>query len=214
MTLRKPGKVECVIYDCDGVLFDSLDANSRLYNEIAVAVGREGLTPDELHYCHTHTVYESIRHLFPKDTEAEKRALEVLRTEVNFKKYVPFLKMEPHLIEALRALKNMGVRRAICTNRTTSMPHVMEVFGLGPYFDIVVTALDVKHPKPHPGSAEKILEALGVERDRTLFLGDSEVDRQTAEGAGIRFVAYKNEVIGAAGNINDHLDLLALLSDG
>ena len=32
--------IECVIYDCDGVLFDSLDANRRLYNTIAQGGGR------------------------------------------------------------------------------------------------------------------------------------------------------------------------------
>jgi phosphoglycolate phosphatase len=212
MTAKKQGNVECVIYDCDGVLFDSLDANSRLYNKIALATGRGELTRDELHYCHTHTVYEAIRHLFPRDDEAEKKALEVLRN-IDFKEFIVFLKMEPNLIETLEALKARGIKRAICTNRTTSMKHVMERFGLWPYFDTVVTALDVKHPKPHPRSAEKILEDLGVERECALFLGDSDVDRETATRAGIRFIAYKNEAIAEAGNINDHLDLLGFLSD-
>jgi phosphoglycolate phosphatase len=212
MTVRNKGAIECVIYDCDGVLFDSLDANRRLYNRITAAMGRGELTPDELQYCHTHTVYEAIHHLFPHDAEVEKRALACLR-EINFKDFVIFLKMEPYLIETLTALKEKGIKRAICTNRTTSMSHVMEKFGLIPYFDMVVTALDVKHPKPHPGSALKILEALGVEKERTLFLGDSEVDRETAVTAGIRFIAYKNEAIALTGNINDHRDLLGLLSD-
>jgi phosphoglycolate phosphatase len=205
MTTRKQGNVECVIYDCDGVLFDSLDANSRLYNRIASGTGRGELTSDELHYCHT-------RHLFPHDSSLEKKALEALKG-IDFKDFIIFLKMEPHLIETLEALKKRGIKRAICTNRTTSMKHVMENFGLWPYFDMVVTALDVKHPKPHPGSAEKILEALEVNKESALFLGDSEVDRETAVTAGIRFIAYKNESIAVAGNINDHLDLLGLLSD-
>jgi phosphoglycolate phosphatase len=212
MTGRKKEAIECVIYDCDGVLFDSLDANNRLYNRIAAASGRGELTRDELDYCHTHTVYEAIRRLFPSDAEAEKKALEILRG-IDFRDFVVFLKMEPHLIETLTALKERGIKRAICTNRTTSMKFIMEKFGLSPYFDMVVTALDVKHPKPHPESAEKILEALKTGNDAALFLGDSEVDKETAMTAGIRFIAYKNEAIAETGNINDHLDLLELLSD-
>ena len=57
----------CVIYDCDGVLFDSLEANRALYNHIAVSMGRGPITEEELRYCHTSTVRESIHCLFKED---------------------------------------------------------------------------------------------------------------------------------------------------
>ena len=39
--------VTCVIYDCDGVMFDSLEANRRLYNRIAHSMGRPPLSEEE-----------------------------------------------------------------------------------------------------------------------------------------------------------------------
>ena len=36
-------KINCVIYDCDGVLFDSIEANMRLYNDLCAELGREPL---------------------------------------------------------------------------------------------------------------------------------------------------------------------------
>ncbi|MDR2018132.1 MAG: HAD family hydrolase [Syntrophobacterales bacterium] len=211
MTVEKSDSIECVIYDVDGVLFDSLDANGRLYGKIAASMGRGPLSGDELHYCHTHTVYEAINRLFRHEKELERKALEFLK-KVDLSEFIVFLKMEPHLLETLATLRERMIKTAICTNRTTSMPHVMDRFNLWPYFDTVVTALDVKYPKPHPGSVEKILETLHADRERTLFLGDSEVDRETALSAGVRFIAYKNEEIATDGLINDHLDLLGLLS--
>ena len=77
---------------------------------------------------------------------------------------------------------------------------------------MVVTALDVNHPKPHPESVEKILEAFHLQRDEVLFVGDSEVDQQTAESSGVHFVAYKNRTIGNDAFIEDHLELLSLIS--
>jgi phosphoglycolate phosphatase len=211
MAQEKLKNIECVIYDVDGVLFDSLDANGRLYNKIAESTGRGALTPDELRYCHTHTVYESITHLFRYDMALEKKALEFLKT-VDLREFIVYLIMEPHLMETLTLLREKKIKTAICTNRTTSMSHVMDRFNLRPYFDIVVTALDVKHPKPHPGSVEKILEALHADKERTLFLGDSEIDRETALSGGVKFIAYKNPDIAVDGLINDHLDLLSFLS--
>jgi HAD superfamily hydrolase (TIGR01509 family) len=92
------------------------------------------------------------------------------------------------------------------------MKFIMERFDLWPYFDMVVTALDVKHPKPHPESIEKILTALNLNKDETLFVGDSEVDRQTAESYGVRFIAYKNREIARDIFIDDHLELIEYIS--
>ncbi|MCJ7642516.1 MAG: HAD family hydrolase [Desulfobacterales bacterium] len=205
-------KIQCVIYDCDGVLFDSLEANRKLYNDLAISIGRSPLQDEEVNYVHSHTVFESIHFIFRDDEVSEKKALERLKG-IDFKDYIVYMKMEPHLLEALSRLKEGGVRRAINTNRTTSMPYIMERFGLWPYFDMVVTALDVKHPKPHPESIEKILTALNLNKDETLFVGDSEVDRQTAESCGVRFIAYKNREIVENIFIDDHLELMHYISE-
>lgn len=206
--------IDCVIYDCDGVLFDSLDTNERLYNHIAVSMGRRPLNKSELQYCHIHTVYESIRHMFKGNEALEKKALDFLKTTVDLKKFIVFLRMEPNLFETLAILKQKGISRAISTNRTTTMKHIMERFGLTPYFDMVVTALDVTKPKPDPESVEKILKTLSVDRKRTLYVGDSEVDRETAVSSGVKFIAYKNSEMAADGFIDDHLDLLTFLWNG
>jgi len=94
------------------------------------------------------------------------------------------------------------------------MKYIMEHFGLWPFFDMVVTALDVKNPKPHPESIEKILQGLNLKKDEAVFVGDSEVDQQTAKSSGIKFVAYKNKEIPSDAYIQDHLALLDLVSDG
>jgi phosphoglycolate phosphatase len=79
---------------------------------------------------------------------------------------------------------------------------------------MVVTALDVKNPKPHPESIEKILQSLNLKKEETIFVGDSEVDQQTAKSSGVRFIAYKNREVASDAYIDDHLDLLHLLHDG
>ena len=210
--LKMKWKVHCVIYDCDGVLFDSLEANTKLYNDLCAMVGRGPLREDEMKYVHTHTVFEAIHFIFGKENDLEKKALDILKQkEIDLKNYIDYLKMEPHLVEALEKLKEKGMLRAINTNRTTSMKYIMERFNLWPYFEMVVTALDVEHPKPHPESIEKIIRELHLKKEEAVFIGDSEVDQQTAESSGVRFIAYKNREIANDALINDHLDLLKIL---
>jgi HAD superfamily hydrolase (TIGR01509 family) len=163
-----------------------------------------------MQYVHTHTVYEAIRFLFGTENDLERKALESMK-RVDLRNYIVYLKMEPHLFQALEKLKEEGIFRVINTNRTTSMKHIMERFNLWPYFDMVVTALDVKNPKPHPESIEKIIATLQLKKEETVFVGDSDVDKQTAESSGVRFVAYKNREIANDLLIEDHLDLLNLI---
>lgn len=207
---KATSQIRCVIYDCDGVLFDSLEANGRLYSDVCGTLGRPPLSDEELKYVHCHTVFEAIHKISRNDDALEKKALQLLK-QIDLRKYIVYLRMEPHLLQTLTVLKEKGILRAINTNRTTSMKSIMEDFSLWPYFDVVMTALDVQNPKPHPESIEKILETLQLRKEEVLFVGDSEVDQLTAMASAIRFVAYKNREIDNGLFIEDHLDLLNLL---
>jgi len=211
-TQKIDGKIRCVIYDCDGVLFDSLEANTKLYNDLCSMVGRGPLREEEIQYVHTHTVFEAIHFIFGKENDLEKKALEILKQKkIDLKNYVSYLKMEPHLVEVLEKLKEKGILRVINTNRTTSMKYIMEKYDLWQYFEMVVTALDVKNPKPNPESIEKIIQELNLNREEAVFVGDSDVDQQTAESSGVRFIAYKNREIANDLFIDDHFDLLKIV---
>jgi len=199
--------IRCVIYDCDGVLFDSFEANTRLYNDLCAKLGREPLRQEEMTYVHSHTVYEAVPFLFGGEDALSKKALETLR-QTDWREYVAYLKMEPYLLQILNLLKANGIIRVVNTNRTTSMPHIMERFHLWPFFDMVVTALDVENPKPHPESIEKIIQKFNLNKEEAVFIGDSEVDQQTAKSAGIKFISYKNKEIPNDAFIDDHLALL------
>ena len=205
-------KIRCVIYDCDGVLFDSLEANTKLYNDLCARVGRGPLREEELRYVHTHTVFEALHFIFGQKDEMEKKALELLRLkQIDLREYVVYLKMEPHLLQTLEKLKEKGILRVINTNRTTSMKYIMEKYDLWQYFEMVVTALDVKNPKPNPESIEKIIQELNLNKEEAVFVGDSDVDQQTAKSSGVRFITYKNREIANDLFIDDHFDLLKIV---
>ena len=201
-----------MIYDCDGVLFDSLEANTKLYNDLCARVGRGPLREEELRYVHTHTVFEALHFIFGQKDEMEKKALELLRLkQIDLREYVVYLKMEPHLLQTLEKLKEKGILRVINTNRTTSMKYIMEKYDLWQYFEMVVTALDVKNPKPNPESIEKIIQELNLNKEEAVFVGDSDVDQQTAKSSGVRFITYKNREIANDLFIDDHFDLLKIV---
>jgi phosphoglycolate phosphatase-like HAD superfamily hydrolase len=88
---------------------------------------------------------------------------------------------------------------------------VLETHGLTRYFDMVVSSLDVEHPKPHPESLIRILEVLEIGRESALYVGDSSVDEETAKAAGVPFVAYRNETLPADYHASRMWDVAALV---
>ena len=59
-----PDPIKAVIFDCDGVMFDTTAANSAYYNRILKHLDRPPLTPEQFAYCHMHTVDNALRYLF------------------------------------------------------------------------------------------------------------------------------------------------------
>ena len=62
--LKFPARPEVIIFDCDGVLFDSRKANQSFYNHLLEHFGKPPMTEADLSYVHMHTAGESITYLF------------------------------------------------------------------------------------------------------------------------------------------------------
>ena len=53
-----------VIFDCDGVMFDTAGTNKTYYNRVLAHMGRPEMTEEMFAYVHAHTGDESIAYLF------------------------------------------------------------------------------------------------------------------------------------------------------
>ncbi|OEU52186.1 MAG: beta-phosphoglucomutase [Desulfobacterales bacterium C00003106] len=188
-------RVKAVIFDCDGVMFDSRGANEAYYNQILKRFDMKEMDADESDFTHMHTVEESIAHIF-RDAPGLVGPAHGYRRDMSYIPFIAHMKMHPYLITFLQYLRP-AYKTAISTNRTDTMKHVLATHGLETYFDLVVSALDVSHPKPHPESLEKILDHFEIMPKDALYIGDSEVDEAASAAAGVPLVAYQNKSLEA-----------------
>jgi len=193
--------VRVVAFDCDGVLFDTVEANRAYYNHILAHFGHPAMDEHQLRYVHIHTVQQCVAHLFADD--ADRQAAMAFRTSIDYGQFLKYLTIEPHLKALLDWMRNR-YKTAIATNRTDTMARLLRDFGLADQFDLVVTSRDVERPKPFPDPLFKILSRFGVEPRQAVFVGDSEVDEATARAAGVPFIAYRNPALEA----NLHIESL------
>lgn len=202
--------IDGVIFDCDGVLFESRRANLAYYNAILTHFNQplvEESDVEKASLCHTAASPEVFTVLLGE--ERVDAALQ-FSSQLHYRQFIPWMDPEPGLCEVLSEL-SASRPLAVATNRGTSMPEILSHFELDQFFKVVVTSKDVIRPKPHGDMLLLAAERLSLSLDRLLFVGDSIYDKMAAESVGVRFVAYKPQFEHTP-FLTSHAELAKLLS--
>lgn len=86
----------------------------------------------------------------------------------------------------LRRLQQQGLRLAVLTNKEAAFTHkLLARHDIASEFELVVAGDTLAVKKPHPGVVAHALQALDVQPDEALLVGDSATDVRTARAAGI-----------------------------
>ncbi|MEW6658511.1 MAG: HAD-IA family hydrolase [Thermodesulfobacteriota bacterium] len=202
--------LKLIAFDCDGVLFDSRQANIAFYNAILEQFGQPRLSPAATDFVHSHTVIQSLEYLFQGYPHLD--AVWQYTRSLDYHQFIPMMVEEPHLREFLQFLRPTFAR-ALATNRTTTTKAVLQYHRLEDQFDLVVSAQDVTHPKPHPESFWRILDHFGLKPRQAIFFGDSRVDEEFAKNAGVPLVAYRNPELHADFFLDSFAGAPALITD-
>lgn len=198
-----------ITFDCDGVMFDTEDANRAYYDDILAQFGCPPMTREQFEYAQMQTVDNAIARLFPDP--ADYAAAQAYRKENGYTPYFKFMKIEPDLISLLTWCRT-SYKTAVATNRSDTMSRVLSTHGISEYFDIVVTALDVPHPKPAADPLLKVLEHFGIDASEMLYIGDSKVDETAAKAAGVPLAAYRNPDLDADYHIRHLREIKEILN--
>lgn len=177
---------ETAVFDLDGTLLDTLE---DLYLATNCSLARHSLplrTRDEVRLFVGNGVEMLIRRAVPPDTD-EETTLAVLS---DFKTIYAAI-CEDHtrpydgILEMLTALRERGIRVAVVSNKFDAATKKLckKYFG-----DLVEVAIGEKagvRKKPAPDTVYEALKELGVTLEGAVYIGDSDVDIQTARNCGM-----------------------------
>lgn len=175
-----------VAFDFDGTLVDTkgliLDSWQHLFNLYTGGPGDE----QEIYDTYGETLAYTINKFFPDADQVE--ALRKYRSYQN-EHYKGAIKVFPGMLDVIKQIREMGLSTSIVTSRTRlTTREYMETLGIRELFDVVVTCNDVKEHKPDPHSLLKALDAVGVEPQDAIMLGDTKFDMGCAKNAGVTSV--------------------------
>ncbi len=178
--------LKAVIFDVDGVLVDSHEANDIFYERLLVAAGYPKPTRAELHACFHLTMHDSIAKLTEADEQEVARVWGMGHNGNFYPKEA--LRFPASLLKVLREL-HKKYRLAIVTGRSrTGVQTIFERQPIGELFEVAISAQDYQNPKPHPEPLLLALKQLGLDPDEAVYIGDSHTDIEAAREAGMRSI--------------------------
>lgn len=200
--------IKGLILDCDGVLFDSKEANTAYYNHIRFAVQLPPMSEDEAAYSHMASTEEALERMIPEELKEQARlAREDTRYHDTF---MALMQPASHVYAFLKIMKNRGVPMALCTNRSDSVLDVLAHFGMESFFAPVMTITHAR-PKPDPEGLTEIVRIWGAAPGTLAFLGDSLVDQQAAAAAGIPFWSFASPDLNARLHVTNFKELTEIM---
>ena len=180
-----------IIFDLDGTLIDSAADIQSAVNKMLDDIGQPALDLP--------TVISFIGQGVPRLVEQVMDHLDLSHRDHSAltQSMLAHYTAAPHdqtsvfsgVTHALHALAQAGHRLGICTNKPYAPAlGCLEALGLSPYFDAVVGGDSVAVKKPDPAHLFACAQMLGD--GPILFVGDSDVDAETAKRAGVPFLLF------------------------
>lgn len=173
------------LFDLDGTLLDTLD---DLADALSFALTAHGLTPrgrEEVRMFVGDGVAKLIERAAPgappEVAAAVTADFKARYAEHMADKTAPY----PGIPELLSALRSRGVRCAVVSNKYHTASRAVCRKLLPGYPSVVIGEGEGIPKKPDPAGCFRAMEALGASPEETLYIGDSDVDAQTARNAGL-----------------------------
>ena len=181
--------IQAVVFDLDGTLLNTIADLASAVNYALATHGRPVRTDSEIRSFLGNGIRRLVAEAVPEDTtESDYEAI-----FATFRTYYVSHCMEqtaPYegIMPLVEHLHDKGVKMGIVSNKLQPAVTQLHEKFFGSLIDVAVGERPGIPRKPDPKSLLTAIGALGATPETTLYVGDSEVDIETASAAGCRCV--------------------------
>ena len=178
-------KYTAIVFDMDGTVLDTLDELTKSLNYVCARHGLPALTQDAIRPCLGFGYDGFIDKAAPDAPEPLRRTM----TEEFIAYYSAHCQTTtfPYagIPQVLGRLKAAGYHMAIVSNKGQGAVSELHDEYFKDYVDFSLGETPMYRKKPAPDMVWEALKRLGCAKDDAIYVGDSEVDKETADNAGL-----------------------------
>ncbi len=182
-------KYKLIVFDMDGTILDTLDDLKNSVNYALEKCGYPLRTKDEIRGFVGNGIPKLIERAAPDFlNKEEKKVVYDIFTEhykIHCKdKTCPY----DGIKDAISTIKNSGMKTCVVSNKDDYAVKELSELYFGDLFDFSLGRKDGVDKKPSPDMVNLALKFFDVNKKDAVYIGDSDVDYQTAENSGLPFI--------------------------
>ena len=182
-------KYDLIIFDMDGTILNTLEDLKNSLNYVLQQAGYQTRTLEEVRTFVGNGIRKTIERALPSDIEEEK-VDELFSLFMDYYAIHNTDNTKPYngVIELLKELKHLGYKTAVVSNKQDSaVKSLCKKFFTG-LFDVEIGEKENIAKKPEPDEVNEVLKILNIDRTKSIYIGDSEVDIQTAKNSKMKSI--------------------------
>lgn len=181
--LLDPTRINTVIFDMDGTVLYTLDDLKTATNVILRQYGYPERSLDEVRQFVGNGIRKTIERAVPADVAENQELIDLMFTD--FQKYYDVHCLDetrPYngILELMDTLKAKGYKMAIVSNKVDTAVKELNQHFFGDRVPVAIGERPGVKKKPAPDTVFAALEELGSTKEESVYIGDSDVDFNTA----------------------------------
>lgn len=174
------------VFDLDGTLLDTLRDLTASVNHALRWAGMPERTIEEVRWFVGNGVKKLMERAIPEGTDNPRFAEVYQEFRDHYLHHgLDTTKPYPGIMEMLRALKDEGKQIAVVSNKFYKATEELCSHFFGGLVDVAIGEREDIRKKPAPDTVEEVLRRLKTDRSHAVYVGDSDVDIQTAMNSGL-----------------------------
>ena len=183
-------RYKLAIFDMDGTILNTIEDLTDAVNYALAKFNMPLRTIEEVKFCVGNGLHKTVERAVPEGTSPEL-------VEKIYEIFVPYYQAHsevktapyPGVVELLKTLKSNGVKTAVVSNKRNDTVQALAYKYFPDLFDVAIGEKEGLNPKPAPDAVNLVLSTLRIHKDDAVYIGDSNVDVQTAENSKMDVIA-------------------------
>ena len=188
-------QIYTILFDLDGTIVNTAPDLMAAHNHVMKKFGHAEKKLSEIKSLAGRGAWVMMQRSFKEEIKDEKIKNEMTKEFIDFYAKNIDRNSQPinGVIEFLEWAKNKKISMAVCTNKQERLAiDLLKKLDMSKYFEYIAGADTFEFNKPDPRHLTNVVEIIGGDLKKTIMVGDSEVDANSAHNAKLPFVLVKD----------------------